>query len=61
MVVDGTVQVEMGFITEPDRVDPFWVPLHSVTELTAHITSPHVILTQFMPNRDDYMGKASAP
>ena len=52
MVVDGTVQVEMGVITEPDQVDPVWVPLHPVTEPIAHIMSPHVILTQFIPNRD---------
>ena len=25
VVVDGTVQVEIGFITEPDQVDPIWV------------------------------------
>ena len=57
MVVDSSVQVEMGFITEPDQVDPVWVPLHPVTEPIAHIKSPsHVILTQFMPNRDDGQG-----
>jgi len=54
MVFDGTVQVEFDFITEPDQVDPVWVLLHSVTEPIAHIKSPsHVIVTQFMPNRDD--------
>ena len=53
MFVDGTIQVEMGFITEPDQVDPVWAPLHPVTESIAHIKSPpHVILTQFMPHRD---------
>ena len=53
MVVDGTVQVEMGLITEPDQVYPVLVPLHPVTEPIVHIKSPLVILTQFMPNRDD--------
>ena len=54
VVVDGIFQVEMGFITEPDQVDPVWVPLHPVTELIAHTKSPsQAILTQFMPNRDD--------
>ena len=58
VVIDGIVQVEMGFITEPDQVDPAWVPLHPVTEPIAHIKSPsHVILTQFMPNRDDVWEK----
>ena len=58
MVVDGTFQVEMGFITEPDQVDPVWVPLHPVTGSIAHIKCPsHVILTQFMPHRDDVKEK----
>ena len=58
VVVDGTVPVEMDFITEPDQVDPVWVPLHPLTEPIAHIKSPsHVILTQFMPNRDDVWEK----
>ena len=40
--------MEMGFI-----VDPVWEPLLPVTEPIAHIKSPpHVILPQFMPNRD---------
>ena len=58
VVVDGTVQVEIGLITEPDQVDPVWIPLHPVTEPIAHMKSPsHVILTQFMPNRDDVWEK----
>ena len=58
VVVDGTVQVEMGFITEPDQVDPVWAPLHPVTEPIAHIKSlSRVILTPFMPNRDDVWEK----
>ena len=56
--VDGTVHVEMGFITEPDQVDPVWVPVNPVTEPIAHIKSPsRVILIQFMPNRDDVWEK----
>ena len=43
----------MDFIAEPDQVDPVWVPLHPVTESIALTKSPsHVIVTQFMPNRD---------
>ena len=57
VVVDGTVQVEMSFITEPHQVDPVWELLHPVTEPIAHIMSPHVILTQFMLNRDDVWEK----
>ena len=58
VVVDGTFQVEMGFITKPDQVDPVCIPLHPVTEPNAHIKSPsHVILTQFMPDRDDVWEK----
>ena len=45
----GTVQVEMGFITEPDWIDPVWVPLHPVAEPVAQIKFPsHVVLTKFM-------------
>ena len=52
----------MGFITAPDQVDPVWVPLNPATEPIAQIKFPsHVILTQFMPNRDDVWGTASAP
>ena len=58
VVVDGTVPVEMSFITEPDQVDPVLIPLHPVTEAIAHIKSPsHVTLTHFMPNRDDGLKK----
>ena len=48
----------MGFTTEPDRVDPVCLLLHPVIEPIAHIKSPsHVVLTQFMPNRDDIWEK----
>ena len=48
----------MDFINELAQVDLVWVLLHPVTEPIAHIKSPsHVILTQFMPQRDDVWEK----
>ena len=44
VIVDIPIQIEVCFITEPQGVDPIWVPFHSATEKITHCYSAcHVI------------------